>query len=275
MSSTDAIAVEPLSPTIGAEISGIQMSKPLDVKSTAIVRQALLDWKVIFFRDQDVSTDEHIEFSRHFGELEVHPFGQNKQGYPEVLVLENGPNKKSYINVWHSDVTWRLEPSLGSLLRAIEVPNLGGDTMFANMEAAYDGLSDELKERIDGLVAIHDFMSAFGGGLNEEDQAKMRKKYPIAEHPVVRTHPETGRKSIYVNAAFTSGIKGLQDQEAFVLLHQLYQTARIPEYQVRFKWRKNSVAFWDNRAAQHYPISDYFPAVRRMERVTVVGSKPS
>jgi len=269
------IGIEPLSPTIGAEISGVDMSKPLDEPSTAVVRQALLDWKVIFFRDQDVSTDEHVEFSRHFGELEVHPFGQNKAGHPEVLLLENGPDSKSYINVWHSDVTWRLEPSLGSLLRAIEVPSLGGDTMFANMEAAYEGLGDELKERIDGLVATHDFMAAFGGGLNEEDQAKMRKKYPIAEHPVVRTHPETGRKSIYVNAAFSSGIKGMDDREAFGLLHQLYQTARIPEYQVRFKWRKNSVAFWDNRGAQHYPISDYFPAVRRMERVTVVGSKPS
>jgi taurine dioxygenase len=272
--SSEAIEVQPLSSTIGAEIRGIHMSKPLDEHSAAVIRQALLDWKVIFFRDQDVSTDEHIDFSRNFGELEVHPFGKNKEGYPEVLLIENGPNNKSYINFWHSDVTWRLEPSLGSLLRAIEVPSLGGDTMFANMEAAYDGLQDELKERIDGLVATHDFMATFGRGLNEEERVNMRKKYPIAEHPVVRTHPETGRKSLYVNAAFTSGIKGMPDREAFLLLNQLYQTAGIPEHQVRFQWRKNSVAFWDNRAAQHYPISDYFPAVRRMERVTVVGSKP-
>ena len=272
--SRDAIEIQPLSPTIGAEIGGIQLSKPMDDETYDVVRQALLDWKVIFFRDQDVSTTEHVEFARRFGELEVHPFGQNKEGHPEVLLLENGPKNKSYINVWHSDVTWRFEPSLGSILRAIEVPDLGGDTMWANMDVAYEGLSDEMKERIDGLVATHDFMAAFGGGLSDENRAKMRKKYPIAEHPVVRTHPETGRKSIYVNGAFTSGIVGMEDREAFLLLQQLFQTARIPEYQVRFKWQKNSVAFWDNRAAQHYPISDYFPATRRMERVTVVGSKP-
>lgn len=267
--------ITPLTPIIGAEIGGIDLGKPLNDETISVVRAALVEWKVIFFRDQDITTSEHIAFARRFGDLEIHPFAPKKEGHPEVLELENGPNNKSRINVWHSDVTWRFEPSLGSILRAVEVPEVGGDTMWANMEAAYDGLDDALKEKIEGRIASHDFMATFGRPLSDEKRAEMRERYPIAHHPVVRTHPESGRRSIYVNAAFTSGIDDMDPDESHEILQRLYFQSRIPEYQVRFQWRCNSIAFWDNRGAQHYPVSDYFPAVRRMERVTVVGDRPA
>ena len=272
------ISVTPLTPTIGAEISGVDLSKPMTPGLLASVRQALLDWKVIFFRDQDITTEQHLAFGRQFGELEVHPFAPQKPGYPEVLAITHDRSSKGRENVWHSDVTWRICPSLGSVLRAIEVPDVGGDTLFADMYAAYDGLSDEVKERIDGAVAIHDFAHfrkmMRNRGMSDAEIEEMNKTYPMAAHPVVRTHPETGRKGIYVNAAFTQYIEGMERAESDALLTHLYAQASIPEYQCRFRWQKNSIAFWDNRACQHYAVSDYWPAVRRMERVTIIGDRP-
>ena len=272
------ISIAPLTPTIGAEISGIDLSKPMTAGLLAALRQALLDWKVIFFRDQDISTEEHLAFARAFGELEVHPFAPQKPGYPEVLAITHDRDSKGRENVWHSDVTWRLCPSLGSVLRALEVPEVGGDTLFSDMYAAYEGLSDEVKERIDGAVAIHDFAHfrkmMRNRGMSEAEIEEMNRKYPMAEHPVVRTHPETGRKGIYVNTAFTQYIVGMERAESDALLAHLYAQAAIPEYQCRFRWQKNSIAFWDNRACQHYAVSDYWPAVRRMERVTIIGDRP-
>ncbi|MEI9888112.1 MAG: TauD/TfdA family dioxygenase [Rhizomicrobium sp.] len=181
-------------------------------------------------------------------------------------------------NVWHSDVTWRREPSLGSVLRAQEVPAVGGDTLFADMYAAYEGLSDAVKAKIDGARAVHDFTHFRTGmrkrGVSEEKIAEFDAKYPAVEHPVVRTHPETGRKGLYVNAAFTLHIVGMEKAESDALLKHLYAQAAIPEYQCRFRWRANAIAFWDNRASQHYAASDYYPAVRRMERVTIIGDRP-
>lgn len=275
---TAAFSIAPLTPTIGAEISGIDLSKPMTAGLLAALRQALLDWKVIFFRDQDITTEEHLAFARAFGELEVHPFAPQKPGYPEVLAITHDRDSKGRENAWHSDVTWRLCPSLGSVLRAIEVPEVGGDTLFSDMYAAYDGLSDEVKERIDGAVAIHDFeifrKMMRNRGMSEAEVEEMNRKYPMAEHPVVRTHPETGRKGIYVNTAFTKYIEGMERAESDALLAHLYAQAAIPEYQCRFRWQKNSIAFWDNRACQHYAVSDYWPAVRRMERVTIIGGRP-
>ncbi|MDX5367559.1 MAG: TauD/TfdA family dioxygenase [Alphaproteobacteria bacterium] len=272
------ISIAPLTPTIGAEISGIDLSKPMTSGLLAALRQALLDWKVIFFRDQDITTEQHLAFAREFGELEVHPFAPQKPGYPEVLAITHDRDSKGRENVWHSDVTWRLCPSLGSVLRALEVPDVGGDTLFSDMYAAYDGLSDEVKERIDGAVAIHDFAHfrkmMRNRGMSETEIEEMNRKYPMAEHPVVRTHPETGRKGIYVNTAFTQYIEGMERAESDALLAHLYAQAAIPEYQCRFRWQRNSIAFWDNRACQHYAVSDYWPAVRRMERVTIVGDRP-
>ena len=269
------LEIQQLSPVIGAEVRGVDLSQDLSDAAIAGVRQALLEHRVIFFRDQLITSEQHIAFARRFGELEVHPFTPNKKGYPEIIMLVNGPENKSRINVWHSDVTWRIEPSLGSILKAVEVPEVGGDTVWANMVAAFDGLPDELKKRIDGLFAIHDFTNNFGRGLEPDALKKMQEMHPPARHPVVRTHPETGEKALYVNAAFTERIEGMKEAESRKLLQLLYIQARIPEYQIRFRWRPGSIAFWDNRTTQHYPVSDYWPARRSMERVTVVGDAPS
>ena len=272
------LTILPMTPTIGAEVEGVDLSRPLDVRTVSALRRALLDWKVLFFRDQDITTEQHLAFARNFGDLEVHPFAPQKPGYPEVLAITHDANSRGKENTWHSDVTWRLEPSLGSILRALEIPPVGGDTLFADMYAAYDGLKDEVKAKVEGKVAVHDFVNFRKGmrkrGVSEEEIAAFDRQYPKVEHPVIRTHPETGRKAIYVNAGFTQHIVGMEKAESDALLAHLYAQAAIPEYQCRFRWTKNAIAFWDNRASQHYAASDYFPAVRRMERVTVVGDRP-
>ena len=278
MTETATLSIAPLTPTIGAEIGDIDLRQPLDGATLAALRQALLDWKVLFFRDQDITTEQHLAFAGAFGALEVHPFAPHKPDYPQVLAIAHGPGNRGKENTWHSDVTWRMEPSLGSVLRAQEVPPVGGDTLFADMYAAYDGLADDVKAKIDGAVALHDFTHFRAGmrkrGVSEADIEAFNRKYPAVEHPVVRTHPETKRKCLYVNAAFTLHIVGMEKTASDALLKHLYAQAAIPEYQCRFRWRNNSIAFWDNRASQHYAASDYYPAVRRMERVTIIGEKP-
>jgi taurine dioxygenase len=273
-----SLAVSPLTPTIGAEIAGIDLTHPLDGESKERVRALLLEWKVLFFRDQDITTEQHLDFARNFGALEVHPFAPHKPDYPEVLAITHDRDNKGRENTWHSDVTWRIEPSLGSVLRAVEVPSFGGDTLFADMYAAYEGLDGETRARIEGRKALHDFahfrVAMRKRGLGEDAIAALNAQYPTVEHPVVRTHPETGRKALYVNAAFTQYIIGMERAESDSLLKHLYAQAAIPEYQCRFRWRANSIAFWDNRSSQHYAVSDYWPAVRRMERVTIIGDRP-
>ena len=273
------IELEPLSPTIGAEVSGVDLSEPLAPQTVAAIRGALLDWKVLFFRDQEIDTDQHLAFARRFGELETHPFAPHKPGYPEILAITHNRDHPGRENTWHSDVTWREIPSLGSILHAIEVPAVGGDTLFADMAAAYDGLSDSVKETIEGRVALHDFGHFRTGmrraGKSEEEIEAFNQAYPSVEHPIVRTHPETGARSIYVNAAFTQHVVGMEPEESRSLLKHLYAQAAIPEYQCRFHWAPGSIAFWDNRASQHYAVSDYWPAVRRVERVTIIGDRPA
>jgi len=272
------IEVTPLTGLIGAEISGIDLSQPVSEASFAEVYRALLEWKVIFFRNQDITTDNHIDFAKHFGTLEIHPFGAEKSGYPEVLVITHDADSRGRENLWHSDVTWREQPSLGSILRAIEVPDYGGDTLFCDMVAAYNGLTDDVKKRLDGLTARHDFAGFRQGlikkGASAAEVDEFNAKYPNPNHPVVRTHPDTGEKSLYVNRAFTQCINGVSAQESDSLLEHLYAQANIPEYQCRFSWQKNSIAFWDNRACQHYAASDYWPQRRVVERVTVCGDRP-
>jgi taurine dioxygenase len=268
------ISPEPMSPTVGAEIDGVSLSEGLDAETFDEIHRALLEYKVIFFRDQDITPEQHVAFARRFGALETHPFVPHRDGYPEVMVLEKSDKIGGYENVWHSDVTWRLEPSLGSVLLAREVPDVGGDTLFCDMYAAYEGLPEKVRTSLDGLHAVHDFARTFGRMMSAEELAKKRLEFPPAEHPVVRTHPETGRKGLYVNAAFTSHIAGMEPAESDRLLELLYRQATVPEYQCRFRWRLHSVAFWDNRAVQHYANSDYYPSRRVMERVTIVGDKP-
>lgn len=270
----ETIEVSPLTPTVGAEIGGVRMSGDIAPDQVAEIRQALLDWGVVFFRDQDVPVEDHIAFGALFGELEIHPFTPNHEEHPEIVVIHHGKWSKSGQNDWHSDVTWRLEPSLGSILRARIVPPVGGDTLFSDMIAAYENLPDEIKEKIDGKTATHSFRHNFGKNMSEEQREKMSEKYPDPHHPVVRTHPETGKKGIYVNRAFTTHIDDMEPEESDRLLRYLYRQAAVPEYQCRFRWQKESVAFWDNRAVQHYAAFDYVPNERRVERVTIVGDEP-
>ncbi|MGZ8762157.1 MAG: TauD/TfdA dioxygenase family protein [Acidimicrobiia bacterium] len=268
------LTVEPLTATIGAEIGGVDLADDLSDDVVAELRRALLDWKVIFFRDQHrLDRDHHVAFGRRFGELEVHPLTPRDQLHPEVFVIPAG-GKNRAPDVWHSDVTWRPEPSLGSILRALELPTIGGDTLWADMAAAYDLLDDAYRRRVDDLVAFHDFTRAFGAKQPTDVQERMRAKHPTVEHPVVRTHPETGRRTIYVNGSFTCGIKGLDDTESRSVLRRLQHQAEIPDVQCRFRWRPGSVAFWDNRATQHCVSNDFLPARRVMERVTIVGDRP-
>jgi taurine dioxygenase len=273
MTTRTRLAIDPLTPTIGAEISGVDLAAPLDDETIAEIRAALCRHKVIFFRDQDITRAQHIAFARRFGPLEVHPATPRDQPDPEVLRIAHGPESKGRENNWHSDVTWRPEPSLGSILRAIEVPPTGGDTLFADMAAAYRGLSPALRDWLPKLTAVHDIARVFAKRLGKSTE-ELHAKYPPQSHPVIRTHPETGEQALYVNTGFTSHIEGLSAKESTALLDHLYAQAAIPEYQCRFRWRPHSIAFWDNRAAQHYAASDYFPAVRVMERVTVAGDRP-
>ena len=262
-----------LSPAIGAELIGADIAN-FDDKLVEEVRAALLKYQVVFFRDQhDLTREQHIAFARSFGDLEIHPATPKNQPDPEVLRIAHGPNSKGQENNWHSDVTWRAEPSLGSILRAIELPEIGGDTLFSNMVMAYEDLDEDLKERLCKMTAVHDIARVFARRLNK-DASALHEKFPPQQHPVVRTHPETGARGLYVNIAFTDHILGMERDESDKLLQYLYHRAWLPEYQCRFRWAPGSLAFWDNRACQHYAASDYFPNVRIMERVTIAGDRP-
>lgn len=267
--------VRPVTPAIGAEIRGLDLGALCDAETFAALEQAWLDHKVLFFRaQQHITTEQHVAFCRQFGELELHPFAPPKPGYPEVLLVIANAQRRGNENTWHSDVTWRAEPSRGSMLRAITVPDVGGDTLFADMEAAYDGLDDATKERLAGATAMHDLTRVAATIAGQKVASALSEKFPPSEHPVVRTHPMTGRKSLYVNAAFTTHLVGLPADESDALLQHLYRQAAIPEYQCRLRWEPGTVALWDNRCVQHYAASDYWPAERLMERVTIVGDRP-
>lgn len=267
--------VTQLGSTLGAEISGIDLREDLDDDVIAEIQQALDDYKVIFFRDQPISSAQHVAFARRFGQLEVHPFIPSNTGEPELVRFEKTAEVAGFENSWHHDVTWREAPSMGAILHGIEVPSVGGDTLFSDMGAAYDGLSDEVKETIEDLTAEHDFMKSFGHTVPEDRKAETRAKYPLVVHPVVITHERTGRKLLYLNRNFVNRIIGLPDDEGRALLNHLCDQAAICEYQVRFKWTPDSIAFWDNRAVQHYASSDYWPQRRVMERASIVGSRPA
>ena len=270
---TGALTIKPMTPAIGAEILDIDLGAPDIAEAVPAIRAALLKHGVIFFRDQTLTQEQHIAFARHFGELEIHPATPKDQPNPEVLRIAYGPESRGQENHWHSDVTWRECPSLGSILLAREVPECGGDTLFANMHLAYERLSDAMKRHCEQLTAVHDIARVFAKRLGKAPE-DLHEKYPPMRHPVIRTHPETGERAIYVNTAFTSHIEGLSDKESRWLLDHLYATAADAEIQCRFRWAKGSIAFWDNRVCQHLAVSDYFPARRVMERVTVAGDRP-
>ncbi|WP_037353887.1 TauD/TfdA dioxygenase family protein [Amycolatopsis orientalis] len=269
----ELFTLRPLGRVIGAEISGVDLGAPVSPRLRAELNRALLEWKVLFFRDQHITSQQQRAFAANWGELETNPFipqGDSDQ----VVRFTRTAGMPGYENIWHTDVTWRPNPALGSVLRLVEVPPVGGDTMWADMAAAYDNLPADVRERIDGLTAVHDFIPGFDRFTDPDLLAQWQDAYPPVEHPVVRTHPETGRRTLFVNQAFTTHIVGLDRAESDRLLRYLFLQAHTPEFQVRFRWERDSVAFWDNRATQHYAVNDYHPHVRIAERVAIVGDRP-
>ncbi len=269
------LTIEPLTGTLGAEVSGFDMAS-VDDATRDEIRKAWLDHKVLVLRDQHVTTEEHIAFGRLFGELEVHPFTDGIEGYPEIVLLEaGGDTGKTFVAAgWHSDVTWRAEPSMGSILRGRIIPPVGGDTCFADATAAYERLSDEWKERVDDKFAIHDYARVFASRVPDDEREAIREKYPPQRHPVIRTHPETGARAIYTNIGFTSHVEGVTQDESNEILRHLERAIMNPSVQCRIRWEPDTFVMWDNRSVQHAATSDFLPAERRMERVTIVGDRP-
>ncbi|HLN39903.1 MAG TPA: TauD/TfdA family dioxygenase [Xanthobacteraceae bacterium] len=270
--------VERLGASLGAEILGLDLKAPMADDTFRAFEAALVEHKVLVLRDQHLTTEQHVRFSRGFGDLEVHPMRPQGE-FPEILVLDNHKdNPVLSTDVWHSDTTFRKNPTKYTILRCQIMPELGGDTLWANMEAAYEGLSDIFRGMIAGLRAVHDFQNFRVLFKNtDEDRAKLHRMedmFPNPSHPVVRTHPVTGRKSIYVNPQFTLRIEGMEPAESRAILDVLFAQARVPEYQFRLRWAPGTIVFWDNRSTQHYAANDYYPARRRMERTAVVGDVP-
>lgn len=267
--------VTPLHPTIGAEISMIDLREPLQESTYQALRRLLVKHRVLFFRDQDVTHLQLKEFARHFGSIEQPQLSDAVEQMLGVEHVYSGPGYPSInTNCWHTDWSGMAEPSMGLILKATEVPEIGGDTLFADMIAAYDGLSDDLKVHIADMVAVHDMRGYLATIEDLPDDQHGGSEFPPQEHPVVRTHPESGEKILYVNSLFTIAIKSLPKEESRALLKLLCKQAAIPEHQIRFQWRKNSIAFIDNRSCQHYASRDYGPVVRRLERIVIAGDKP-
>jgi taurine dioxygenase len=270
------ITVEPLNPVIGAEISGVDLAQPLGNQTFSEIHDALMTHQVIFFRDQDLSLDQHKAFGRRFGELHIHPTAPAPDGHPEILTIHADETSVRVAGQgWHSDVSCDIEPPLGSILHIQQAPESGGDTMFASAYAAYDALSEPMKVFVGGLQAQHESKHRYFG--RNKRTGKMRdgeNVYPEATHPVVRTHPVTGRKGLFVNAVFTTRIEGLKETESRTLLDFLNGHINTPEFHCRFPWRDNSIAFWDNRCVQHHAVWDYYPQIRHGHRVTIQGDRP-
>jgi taurine dioxygenase len=276
------LQVQPVTGAIGAEIRGVDLSAPLPAGEVAAIRQALLDHLVLFFRHQHLTDAQHRDFAAQFGQLE--PFVLAPPANPDVpevhgLAFDNGAAALgSRVDSWHTDGTFMTCPPLGTVLRAVELPQYGGDTCWASMYAAYDALSPALKRAVEGLVAVHDFAKVSFTTFDDADDpatelARVRQRYPVTRHPIVRTHPDTGRKLLYVNRNYTVRIEGLTERENEVLLPFLFDHVRDPLFQCRFRWEPGSVAFWDNRCTQHYSVPDY-PGRRVMHRVVLVGDRP-
>lgn len=265
--------VQPLTGAIGGVVQGIDLCQPIDEAAFSFLQEALLEYEVLFFRDQPMSPENHAAFASLFGQPQLHEAYDHVDGYPQLTILENDRDRPSKIEMWHTDMTFRPCPPIGSILHGVSIPPKGGDTLFASMSAAYEGLSGKMQSLLSGLTAIHDFSYGFRESLEEpggaERLADMVAENPSVEHPVIRTHAVSDKKSIFVNSLFTVRIKGMQSKESRALLDFLYSHVTTPEYTCRFHWEPNSVAFWDNRITQHKPVNDYWPAHRKMQRITI------
>jgi len=279
--------VEQLTCSIGAELLGVNLPDAInDDDLFAEIRSLLMEHRVLFLRDQDITRKEHASFARRFGELEDHPVAGSDPENPGLVRIYKHPDQPNdrYENAWHTDATWRVAPPMGCVLRCVEGPDVGGDTMWANMVLAYDNLPEDIQTKISGLRARHSIEASFGAAMPIDQRLQLKEQFPDAEHPVVRTHPETGEKILFVNAFTThftnyhtvANVRFGQDANpgAADLLRYLISQAYIPEYQVRWRWKKNSMAIWDNRSTQHYAVMDYPPCHRKMERAGIIGDVP-
>jgi taurine dioxygenase len=274
---TTTLTTEPMTAEIGAELSGVDLRRPLTAEQRAAIHDTLLRHMVLVFRAQHLDEDEHIAFARQFGEVHLPPVATRHGGPAEINVLDQVHPKGDGADLWHSDNSYIERPPMGSVLKAVRIPSVGGDTCFASMYAAYDALSPAMKRYVDGLVAVHDVTGsltrAVERGNADLDVEAMRRSLPPVEHPVVRTHPETGRPLLYVNAASTAYLKGVSERESDTLLALLYDMSRSPEVQCRVRWSEGDVVFFDNRCVQHYAVPDYVER-RIMHRVTIAGDRP-
>ena len=279
--------IEQLTCAIGAELTGVNLADAAhDDGLFREIKAALLKHRVLFLRNQDIARADHVAFARRFGELEDHPVAGSDPDHPGLVRIYKSPDHPNdrYENSWHTDATWRESPPMGCVLRCVECPPVGGDTMWSNMVLAYEKLPEVIKAQIAGLRARHSIECTFGAAMPIEKRLALKAQYPDAEHPVVRTHPETGEKTLFVNGFTThftnfhtpDNVRYGQDftQGSSALLQYLISQAAIPEYQVRWRWQPNSVAIWDNRSTQHYAVMDYPPCHRKMERAGIMGDKP-
>jgi taurine dioxygenase len=277
------LTLDPLGPVLGAEVHGVDLAADLDGETVAAIHAALLQHKLLVFRGQDISHERHVAFGRYFGDLELHPVLAHLPDYPEILSVEPGDGVKPTAetirglrpqNKWHADVTFRAEPSMGAVLRARMLPPLGGDTIFCDTAAVLRDLPADLVQRLTHHRAEHDILKNFGHRVGDKKREQLRREFPAQAHPVIRTHPETGEKSLFVNREFTTRILGLPAAESESLLCALFDRVKAPEYHGRVRWTPDTVVFWDNRCTQHYPVLDYWPHPRVMERVTIKGDRP-
>lgn len=271
-----AITVRRVAGALGAEISGVDLSKELDGPTFDSIHRAFVDHEVIFFRDQSLTPEQHKAFGRRFGSLNIHPYVKGMDGHPEIMeIIKEPTDKLNFGGGWHSDMSFLETPSIGSILYAVEVPDYGGDTLFASMTKAYDTLSPGLKQTLEGLRAVHSAnreYSAQGASAQKRGSMQVADAEGMAgefTHPVVKVHPVTGKKALYVNPAFTLRFEGWKERESKPLLDYLFDHARYEAYTCRFQWRAGSIAFWDNRSVWHFALNDYPGQRRHMRRVTV------
>lgn len=274
------IEVKPITGAVGAEIYGVNLNKEISKDQFKEVKKAFGQYGVIFFRDQKLSPDQEINFAEQWGKININRFFTNLDGYPKIaMVLKEPDQKKNIGGGWHTDHTYDVEPAMGSILFAHEVPKIGGDTMFASMYSAYETLSTGLKETLSKMKARHSSRHVFGEARakrNDDTVGRIKNAESAnqdAIHPVIITHPETGRKALYVNPTFTLGFEGWTDAESKPLLKYLYSHATSPEFTCRFEWKVGSIAFWDNRSTWHFAINDYHGERRMMHRITIEGKK--
>jgi taurine dioxygenase len=280
MKSYQIVKTERRSPHLGAFIEGVDLTQPLEDAAVAEIKAALLEFGVIFFRNQHISGEQHLEFAAHFGELDSpHPVFDRDDRDERLTIIESKGRAHDGEHYWHTDVTYQEAPSFGSILAAKKIPESGGDTLFASMYAAHDTLSAPIQKMLEELSAQHSFERGWGetfrmveGG--DDKLHELEKVFPLMTHPVLRTHPETGRTALFVNEYYTSRINELSEAESNGLLRLLHHHSQLPDFQIRHTWQEGDIAFWDNRCTQHYASNDYGAAHRIMNRVTIVGDKP-